>query len=120
MKINYKCSLAVIFLTAACLLTFSNTAIAGAERCIVNVINPGTTDTQGTVLILEKATVSGVCPGWGSRIQNNFLITDANKDAALAVALTAKSLGKTLFVHSLDDTFGNWSTLHQFYVGTDI
>ncbi len=91
---------------------------AGSVRCEVSIDLVGSTDSNSTTSghVFSAHKVGGDCPGWGTRVTNNFLVTTINGDGMLATILTASSLGKTLFIHSLDDTFGNWATIHQVYL----
>ena len=115
MNINGKVS-SLGMAAAGFSMLFSNNAFAGAVRCEVVMDIIGSADTAGPVILAHQ--VSGAnCPGWGTRPSNNFLIMEPTQNACLAVALTAESLNRTIYLHSLDDTFGDWKTMHQCYVG---
>jgi hypothetical protein len=115
MRGNVKVSL-VVLVALFCTVILANTTFAGPERCQVKIILLGTTDTSGPVLLAEK--LGGSCPGWDNptvRLQNNFTVNDP--DRMLATMLTAQALEQSLYIHSLTDSFNNWATIHQVYLG---
>lgn len=106
----------------------STTVNAGTVRCQVNLVMVGTTPmtvdalsnpVSGHTMVASPAT-STYCPGWEANdtnpAKNNFFLNSTNGDAMLATALTALSLGQPVYIHSLDDTFGNWAVVEQIYV----
>lgn len=95
------------------------TSHAGAVRCVVDVKLVGaTTGASGTVsgykVLASKA--GGSCPGWGTRTSNNFNLQPTNADGMLATILTAVSLGRSVAIHSPDDTFPNGGLVEQVYM----
>lgn len=115
MKISGK-EFTIGMAAAGFFMLFSNNAFAGAVRCEVEIDLVGTTDTAGPVILAHQVAGS-TCPDWGTRPSNNFLITAPNRNGCLAIALSAESLSRTIYLHSIDDTFGNWTTMHQCYLG---
>ena len=108
----------VVMVSCGLLMIKPVVANAGNVRCKVAIDLVGATDSttnySGDVFLAHK--VGGTCPNWGTNTQNNFALTSTNGDAMLATLLTAFSLGKDVYIHSLTDEFGNWSLIHQVYV----
>lgn len=122
MKINTKISSLSILISACFIMVFSSIAFGGSLSCEIVPTKIGSTDTGGPVILGTRIDdpVNNPCQGWGTRLSNNFLLTTANQNSMLAVILTAKSLNKTLIIHTVGDDFGNWKTVHQVYIGNDL